>query len=55
MAATKINLRGSMAELIRLLRQDHGNLAALTRHCLEAIREVRFGGGMSRARVGGRI
>ena len=46
-------LDGDIADAGSDLQAEHVELAALTRHCLEAIREVRFGGGVSRARVGG--
>ncbi|MHA1568178.1 MAG: hemerythrin domain-containing protein [Alphaproteobacteria bacterium] len=46
-------LDGDIADAGSDLQAEHGELSALTRHCLEAIREVRFGGGVSRERVGG--
>lgn len=46
-------LDGEIADAGSDLQAEHEELAALTRHCAEAIREVRFGGGVPRARVGG--
>lgn len=46
-------LDGDISDTGSDLQAEHEELAALTRHCTEAIREVRFSGGVPRARVSG--
>ncbi len=46
-------LGGEIARTGSDLEAEHIEIAALTRRAVEAIREVRFGGGVSRARIGG--
>lgn len=46
-------LDGDISDAGSDLQAEHEELAALTKRCAEAIREVRFGGGVSRERVGG--
>ncbi len=46
-------LGGEIAQAGSDLEAEHVEITALTRRAAEAIREVRFGGGVSRARIGG--